>query len=172
MKRKVDAFTEAHNLYYAPVYGAIYSKVGNAETAKDLCQEVFIRFYQKFDEVENPRKWLYGALRLVVLEYYRSRKSKEVNIDDVFNDVSLTFVNGFRDARIIIAEAMENDENFMDDTERALFDMIAVSNMSYPEAGRQLGLTVRQVEYRYGRVVERILDFLKRKGISNIEDLL
>lgn len=70
------------------------------------------------------------------------------DIDDVFNDVSLTFVNGFRDVRIIIAEAMESDANFMDDMEWALFDMIAVSNMSYPEARKQLGLAVRHVEYR------------------------
>lgn len=170
--KKVDAFTEAHHLYYAPVYGAIFTKVGNAETAKDLCQEVFIKLYEKFDEIESPRKWLFGALRLTVLEYYRKTKNKNLNIDDVFNDVSLTFVNGFRDARIIIAEAIESSGNFADETERALFDMIAVSNLSYPEAGKQLDLTVRQVEYRYGKVVERILDFLKKKGIDNIGDLL
>ena len=172
MKRKVDAYTEAHHLYYAPVYGAIFTKVGNAEIAMDICQEVFIKLYEKFDKIENPRKWLFGALRLAVLEYYRTGKNKAVNIDDVFNDVSLTFVNGFRDARIIIAGAMDSNANFMDNIERALFDMIAVSNMSYPEVGKQLGLTVRQVEYRYGKIVELILDFLKRKGINNIEDLL
>ena len=130
-----------------------------------------IKFFEKFNTIENHRKWLYGALRLAVFEFYRSR-NKASNIDDIFNDVGLTFVNGFRDARIIISEIIESDDTFDSEEDKILFDLIAINNFSYNQAGSQLGLTKRQVQYKYGLIVQKILDQLNKKGIKNIEDLL
>lgn len=173
MNHKRDAYTEAHSMYYPIVFSAVHARVDNVDDVLDICQEVFIKFYEKFDEIANHRTWLFGALRISTLEYYRKKNKPEVNMDDVFNDMSLAFVNGFRDLRIVISEALENIENFDDyEEEKALLDLVAIYNFSYREAGKQLGFTKRQVEYRYRRIVERILDSLKRKGITNLEDLL
>jgi RNA polymerase sigma factor (sigma-70 family) len=172
MRNKRDEFTEAHNDYYPLVFSAVFTKVDNIDDVQDICQEVFIKFYEKLDEIENRRKWLYGALRLAVLEHYRKKRGSDIDINEVFDDVSLTFVNGFRDARIIIGEAIENSDFFTDDLAREVFDYIAVYNYSYKEAGRHLGLSKRQVEYKYRRVVDAILNSLREKGIKHIEDLL
>ncbi len=173
MESKRNRLTEIYADYYSIIFSAVLTKVGNRDDTQDICQEVFIRLYKKLDEVENVRRWLFNALKLVVLEYFREkRKNTNLDINDVFNDVSLTFVNGFRDARIIIGEAIENMENFKDDIERALFDHIAVSNFTYGHTAKILGLTRRQVEYRYGLIVDRILKYLEKRGIKNIEDLL
>lgn len=172
MRSKRDEFIEAHNDYYPLVFSAVHAKVDNIDDVRDICQDVFIRFYEKLDGIENRRKWLYGALRIAVLEYYRKKRGIDADIDDVFDDVCLTFVNGFRDARIIIGEAIENNEFFSERLSREIFDYIALYNYSYSETGRVLGLSKRQVEYRYRRIVEAILDYLKTKGIRQIEDLL
>lgn len=170
---KKDRFTEAHNNYYPLVFSTVHTKVENVDDAKDICQEIFIKFYEKFDEIENHRKWLYGALRFAVLNYYRAkRRNTNITLDEAFPDLSLTFVNGFRTARIIISEAIESTENFLDDTERTLFDLIAVYNYSYSETGKELGFSKRQVEYKYKRIVDKITDYLKKRGIGNLEDLL
>lgn len=171
MSRKRDNFTEDHKRYYPLVFSAVYTKVGNIDDANDICQEVFIRFFEKYDEVQNSRKWLFGTLRHVVFEYYRKKKG-DVNIDDVFTDISLTFVNGMRDIRIIISEAIENMDNFNDEDERTLFDLIAVQNYSYSETAKMMGMTKRMVQYRYKRIVDNILDYLKARGIKDFEDLL
>ncbi|HNV46328.1 MAG TPA: sigma-70 family RNA polymerase sigma factor [Spirochaetota bacterium] len=165
-------FAEAYNDLYPVVFGAVYSKVGNPEDAQDICQELFVKLYEKLETIENRRKWLYGALRLEVMAYYRKKKPDGVDIDEVFADVGLTFVNGFRDARIVISGAIEHDENFEDERERALFDLVAVQNYSYEQAGMQLGMSKRQVRYRYGLIVERILAYLQKQGIKSLEDLL
>ncbi len=172
MNTKRDSFTEAHARYYSVVFGAVYSKVGNADDAEDICQEVFIKCFEKFDEIENVRKWLFGALRLSVFEFYRRKERRDIDIDEVFGDLSLTFVNGFRDARIIISEAIENIENIRSNEDRLIFDLVAVHNFSYSRAGKQLGLTMRKVEYRYRKIVDEILLYLKEKGIEEIEELL
>jgi len=171
MANKKHIFADLHNKYYPLIFSAVYTKVGDTDDTNDICQEVFIKFYEKFEEIENKRKWLYGALRLAILEFFRKKKSN-VNIDEVFSDVSLTFVNGFRDARIIISEAMENMDNFNNEEERIIFDLIAINNFSYNQTAKQLGLTKRQIEYKYKLIVNRIIQYLKKKGVDNIEDLL
>jgi len=167
-----DAFTEAHADYYPLVFSTVYTKVGNVDDAREICQEVFIKLYEKMDEVENPRKWLYGALRLAVFDYYRKKRGGEVNIDEIMDSVGMTFVNGFRDSRIIIKEVLNDTGLFADELDGAVFELVAYSNYSYSETGKELGLTKRQVEYRYVKLTERILDEFKKRGIKHIEDLL
>ena len=171
VENKTNTFTEIYSDFYTLIFSTVYSKIGNIDEAKDICQDVFIRFFENYDKIRDRRKWLYGTLRNAVLEFFRKQKGN-VDINDVFKDVSLTFVNGFRDARIIISEAFENMENFDSEDDKVLFDLVAVYNYSYTEAGKEMGLTKRKVEYKYRRIVDNIMDYLKKKGISDIEDLL
>lgn len=174
MYRKRDAYTEAHDRYYPLVFSAVRVKVADKSDVEDICQNIFLKFYEKFDEIEQDhhRLWLYGAMRIFVLEYYRKKKKRAVTEEEIFRDISLTFVNGFRDTRMIIAETMNDDGVFDSDDDRVLFDMIALYNYSYSEVGRQMGYTKRQVGYRYRVIVDRITAGLKKKGINNLEDLL
>jgi RNA polymerase sigma factor (sigma-70 family) len=169
-KRKV--FTEIYSDNYLIVFSAIYIRVANTDDAKDICQEVFFRFYQKLNEVENVSRWLFTALKLVVMEYYRRKGKDNVNIDDVLNDVGMTFINGFKDTRIIINEAIGEMSDVIDENEKIIFNLIAVHNFSYGETAREIGITRRQVEYRYTQMVKRILKYLEGKGIQRLEDLL
>lgn len=172
MSKNRDHFSEAYHQYYTLVFNAVYLKVNDLDDTEDICQEVFIRFYRKMNEVENVRQWLYGTLKLVVMEYYRKRTSTNVNIDDVFNDLALTFVNGMKETRMIISDTLEQLQNILSDDERVVFDLIAFYNYTYKETAKQTGMTMRMVEYRYTRTVARILDFLKIKGIKDLEELL
>lgn len=165
-------FTEIYSDYYPVVYNGIYAKLRNTDSASDLAQEVFIRFYEKMESVENPRAWLLGALRMVLFEYYRRNKGDEIDIDEVFEDSNIRYVNGFRDTRIIIQQAMDETENYQDERDRIIFDLIAINNYTTAEVSRQMGLTERQVRYRYSRVVDRIMDHLRKRGVKNLEDLL
>ncbi len=169
--KTVDRFTEAYLEFYPLVYSAVYKKVGNKDDAADICQEIFMIFMEKFDEIENRRNWLLGTLRNVVYRYYQRKATKSTeDIDEMFNDIGLTFVNGFRDTRILISEAMENVE--CSEKERVMLDLIATHNFTYVAVAEIMGLTRRQVQYQYDQVVARIMDYLGKKGIKNLEDLL
>ena len=167
--KKVE-FTEFYADYFQIVYGTIYSKISNVDDVDDLVQEVFMHFYARMDEIENRRSWLFGALNNVLSNYFRKKKkfSSEEDISNYLSDVSLTFVNGFRDTRIIIDDAVR----LLPEPDRIIFDLIAVQNLTYDMAARHLGLTRRQVEYRYSLIVKDIRNFLNAKGINTIEDLL
>ncbi len=93
-------------------------------------------------------------------------------METLFDDVSLSFVNGFRDARIILEEALADDKNFDNETERTLFELVAFHNFTYEQAAKHLDMSLRRVGYRYRNILQRLMQYLKAKGIDDLEDLL
>ena len=173
--KREKKFRELYNLYYPFVLNVIIKKTDTREDAEDICHEVFVTFYNKFEEIENPKSWLYSAVKFAFSNYYR-RKSNvqkgDSSIDDVLNDSSLQFTNGFKDTRIILQEVINSDEVYEDEKERILFQLLAVNSFSKKQAARQLGYTRSQVDYKYSKISKRIVEILKRKGISDIDELL
>lgn len=160
-------------MYYPLIFSTVYTKINDVNDVKDICQEIFIQCFNKFNEIENVRKWLYGAIRFEILNFYKKNKRENINIDDLISDISLTYVNGFRDVRIVIDEALENEDIFTSEEEKVLFDLIAIHNFSYNKTAAQLDLTERQVRYKYSLISRRFEDYLKNvKGIQSLEELL
>ncbi len=173
INKKKARFTEIYSDYYSIIFGAIYSKIGKVDIANDLAQDVFIRFYEgvdDIDEIKNVRSWLFGIMKNVLREHYRKKeKRKESEIPDDNNDIAMSYVNAFRDTRYIIEQAISDIE---ESTDRKIFDLVAVQNYTYEETGELLGFSKRQVKYKYSLIVKYILGYLREKGINNLEDLL
>jgi RNA polymerase sigma factor (sigma-70 family) len=172
---KKTEFRRAYAEYYPLVFSAAYVKTGNREDAEDICHDVFIRFFNHFDEIEKHRGWLMKAVSFEISNY-RSRKANRVSecadIDDFSNDSHLSYVNGFRDSRIIIQEVIADEANFESEREMLLFELIAVYDFSYREAGKYLTMTRWQAEYMYRKISDRIMNQLRKRGVKGIGDLL
>jgi RNA polymerase sigma-70 factor, ECF subfamily len=167
---KRDKFSELFTDYYSMVFNAVYPKVGSQDDTEDICQEVFVALYRHVGEIENVRAWLYGTLKNMVLKYYRDRHPSHENIDTIMDDVTLSFVNGFRDTRIIISEVME--EIVLTKEEREILDLVAFHNYSYSETANVMGITKRKVDYNYNKISGKIISRLQERGVKHIEDLL
>ncbi len=167
-----DVFRTTYREYYPIVYGSIYTKVGSRETADDITQDVFLAFFEKLETIENIRGWLFKTVRFKLFSYYRKEKhmTEDLATLEATGDIALTYINGFKDTRIIIKEALEI---ITDDTDRNIFDLFAVLNYSYREVSQEIGLSYKQVRTRYTKIERTILDYLKdKKGITKLEDLL
>lgn len=168
---KTLLFTKLYNEYFNVIISTAYSRLGNMDAARDVCQEVFARFFTKMDETENYRRWLLSALKFVILEYLRKNSIQTVDIAEINDDINFSFVNGFDDSRIVIEETLNNMEIFGDEKTKTMFDLIAIYHYTYKETGAELGLSERQIKYKYRKIVDKIIDNLKSKGIRNLEDL-
>jgi RNA polymerase sigma factor (sigma-70 family) len=171
LEKKDSLFTGVYSDYFPIVSGSLYSKLGNSQLADDLAQEVFIALYRSFESVQSVRSWIFTTMKNILYDHYRHAMNmpEEAALHEAHDDIGLTFVNGFRDTRIIIGQAVES---IRDGIDRVLFDLIAVQNHSYSQAGKHLGLTKRQVFYRYSNIVRHVKDHLAERGIASIEDLL
>jgi RNA polymerase sigma-70 factor (ECF subfamily) len=167
--RKDRRYSELFSLYYPTVLNAVYGRVGVIEDAEDIVQNVFIRYYEKMDEVLDARAWLLGALRLEVMNHYQKKSGGDADIEDIFRDQSKAFTNGFRDSRIILEKAING---IREEESRMIFHMVAIQNYSFTETAETMGYSVRQIRYRYHNIVATILDDLRHQGIGSIEDLL
>jgi len=71
-----DAFREVFSRYGKAVFGFINKRVAHRETAEDLCQDVFIRLWEKASFFEKREakfsSLLFGIAKKVVQEYWRS----------------------------------------------------------------------------------------------------
>ncbi len=147
-------------------------RINSIDDAEDITQEIFTRFFNKIDEVESPRKWLLGTMRMVLFEFYKKKRDDLLDIDDVFTDVNLTFINGMKDQRLIISDILEDESTFGNDQNRLIFELVAIQRYTMEEAARELGLSRDQIKYRYAIINKNILTSLRKKGITNLEDLL
>lgn len=70
---KHGAFDTAFNSFWEPIYRKAYSKVQSSDLAKDLTQEVFIVFWQNFDNLKPENQvlpYLYSILRNKILQHF------------------------------------------------------------------------------------------------------
>ena len=82
---KKDAqFTKAYSRNYAVVYGALYSRTGDPDSAEDMTQVVFIRFFNKMEESVNVRAWLKIILLIVwIIQLTRIFSQRTINIQNI-----------------------------------------------------------------------------------------
>lgn len=171
-KQKLDLFTEAYNNYYPLLFNAISGKVRDTHDTEDICQEVFIIFYNKFETIENHRAWLNGTMRNVVYDYYKRKGRNDEDINSIIEDSSMSYVNGFREARLIIEDVINNGAVFDDERDKTVFDLIAFNNYSYIDTAKLVKISYRQVRYSFKKSSLKIQEQLRSRGIKGLEELL
>ena len=93
------AFNPIVYKYQQKVYNLIYRRVNDAETAKDLCQEVFIKAWRglpNFQERSAFYSWLYKIAINCSIDFLRKQR-KEIVI--AYEDLSLNVDRSFQISR-------------------------------------------------------------------------
>lgn len=158
--------------YYPLVFSTVHAKISNPDAANDIAQEVFARFYEKFEEVQDARKWLYGTARLVLLEYYRKHNLNEDDLESCVEEPGADSGNDIRETRELIRSAIDAVSAGSEQTDAILFELIAVYDYSYKAAAVHLGMTEHQARYKYNQMSKKLLDYFKTNGINTLDELL
>ncbi|PTY02421.1 RNA polymerase subunit sigma-24 [Opitutaceae bacterium EW11] len=138
--------------------------VGRRSVAEELVQETFLRLHPIWNEVENPRGWLYRSLRNLALNHLRDHaRETELSDTSATTEESLPVeVLGRNEAvgtvRLLLSE--------MPDEDRRLVELKYRENLKYEEISRRTGLSVGNVGYRLHHVLKSLADSLRRAGIE------
>jgi len=81
-----EAFEKLVTRYQKPVYNLVYRLLGNAEDAKDITQEAFVKAYQSLAK-HNPElafhSWLFRIAQNLSIDYLRRKKRRiTVSLDE------------------------------------------------------------------------------------------
>jgi RNA polymerase sigma-70 factor (ECF subfamily) len=78
--KNVDAFEELHKMYAENICGVINAIVNDEAIAKELCQDVFLKVWQKSELYDSSKgrffTWLLNMARNKAIDYTRSKRYK------------------------------------------------------------------------------------------------
>jgi len=147
IKRNSDkkAADKLISYYLDELFGYVYNRVDNRETAKDVTQEIFISVLQsidKYDESKSAfRTWLYSIASRRVSDYYRTKEHYDDRLVEMSeNDLvqAGTFGSSVDNASLL-AEINE----FIDDLEggcREIFKLKVFEGCTFAEIANVMGM--------------------------------
>ena len=157
--------SSAWNVVYERHAGEIFAFVfhlvgGDRFVAEELCQEIWLRSIDRFDQFDpgrgTVRGWLFGVARKRVSLHFRQRASRETrfstNRDDETIDAS--------DTSMLPSETLEQIERA--DAVRAAMLMLAEDRRNVLISKYIEGLSVKQIAARTGKTVKAIETLLSR----------
>ena len=138
--------------------------VGRRAVAEELVQEAFLRLYQVWAQVENPRAWLYRSLRNLALNHLRDRREDgTLDADNLPTSDRLPAEVLGRMEAIGMVETLLAE---MPDDDRALVLLKYREDLKYHEISRRTGLAVGTVGYKLHHLLKGLADALRRAGIE------
>lgn len=84
-KRDPQCFGELYDLYFDKVFGFVYHRVSNRETAEDLTADTFVKALRKLGSFEgnsaNFPAWLFRIAANIVTDHYRSQRHRAAPLE-------------------------------------------------------------------------------------------
>ncbi|MEA1960775.1 MAG: sigma-70 family RNA polymerase sigma factor [Bacillota bacterium] len=157
-----DFFTSEYpQLYRYAVY-----LTRDQETAQDLCQETFIRWFGKKDktQVENPQAWLKKVLSNLAMNYFRHqkvcRKIEDFSLDD--EEGSTTMDQDL--LRIEVEEVLAG----LPWRDQMLLKM-KMAGLSYAEMAEAMDVSIGSVGTMLARAMKRFKSLYEGKEVQTYE---
>ncbi len=152
----------------SPLMRYAYGLVGQRETAEDLVQEAFLRLHQHWDEVTNPRAWLFRSIRNLALNHLRDHK-RETSIETGREwespspdpEQALGKLEAMGTLQLLVAELHEED--------RQLIALKYHEGLKYDQISQRTGLSVSNVGYKLHHSLKHLADSLRRLGVESAE---
>jgi len=157
----------------SPLLSYALRLVGDRALAEDTVQESFMKLHVQFDEVREPRKWLYRTVHNLALNH-RRKDGKIVRLEQPSeHDPALTASDPadpdpLPDEQIIRWEGIglvRLSLGALDERSREVVRLKFDEDLSYKQISEQTGLTTGHVGYLLHHALKTIAVELARTGL-------
>ena len=146
--------------YYKKVYGYVLGKVGNTETAADICSDVFLKVYEKIDTFDETRSsvstWIFTIMRNTLTDYYRTRKVSSEIPEDLRADDSPENAYITKESLGALAAALEK----LGERERDIVIFRYYYNMKLTEIADKIGVSYSYVKILHNKALSDMKKYL------------
>jgi len=150
----------------SPLLRFAYGLVGQRETAEDLVQDAFLKLHAHWDDVENPRAWLFKSIRNLALNHLRDhQRETPIKSSDDFPsnspepDQSLGRLEAIGTLQLLVSE--------LDPDDHQLISLRYLENLKYEQISQRTGLSISNVGYKLHHTLKRLADSLRHLGIES-----
>ncbi len=158
----------------SPLLSYALRLIGERGLAEDVVQEAFMRLHAHFDEVREPRRWLYRTVHNLALNQRRDLgktisldvpawsaepESAQADVPDpqLLPDEQIVRLEGIGLVRLSLET--------LDQRSRELIRLKFQEGLSYKAISSRMGLTIGHVGYLLHHAIKAIADELTRNGI-------
>jgi RNA polymerase sigma factor (sigma-70 family) len=145
---------------------------GDPAAAEDIVQDAFMRLHAQFNEVREPRRWLYRTVHNLALNHRRQAGKLVPLIPPGENGAPAT--DDTADPQPLPDEQIARLEGIglvrlslesLDDRSRELVRLKFNEDLSYKEISARTGLNIGHVGYLLHHALKAVADELARNGV-------
>ena len=154
----------------SPLLGYALRFVGQRALAEDIIQEAFMRLHADFEQVRQPRRWLYRTVHNLALNQLR-QGGKIVALDLPAEDggtMEAADPQPLPDEQIIRMEGVglvRLSLETLDERSREVVRLKFNEDLSYKEISARTGLTTGHVGYLLHHALKAMADELAKNGV-------
>jgi RNA polymerase sigma-70 factor (ECF subfamily) len=157
----------------SPLLSYALRLIGERGVAEDVVQEAFMRLHAQFDEVREPRRWLYRTVHNLALNE-RRQAGKTVSLD-LPAEAGAPWAGDTADPQPLPDEQIARWEGIglvrlslesLDDRSRELIRLKFNEDLSYKEISARTGLSVGHVGYLLHHALKEVGEELAKNGVT------
>src|SRR6267142_1062395 len=156
----------------SPLLGYAFGLVGELGAAEDMVQEAFMKLHAQFDQVREPKRWLYRTVHNLALNHRRdsgkivslpgSAGGGEPSATDAADPQPLP---DEQIARLESIGLVRLSLETLDERSRELVRLKFNEDLSYKEISARTGLNIGHVGYLLHHALKAIADELAKNGL-------
>ena len=166
-----DTIAELFAALESPLLAYALRLTGDLSVAEDVFQEAFMRLHTQFDEVREPKRWLYRTVHNLALNQLRDA-NKIVPLNPA-NEETASFGDSadpqpLPDERILRLEGIglvRLSLETLDKRSRELVRLKFTEELSYKEISARTGLSMSNVGYILHHALKAIAEELAKNGV-------
>lgn len=167
-------FEEIFKMHYKMLCNAANKILNDADTAEDVVQDVFVKFWSKRENmniIHSVKSYLYRATINTSLNYLESNK-KIIRLKDTeHSSESLTINSGEELSHKELKNKIDEAIDQLPPKCKVIFVLSRNEGMKYQQIADHLGISVKTVENQMGKALkmlrERLKPFLTKEFITN-----
>ncbi|HLP78634.1 MAG TPA: RNA polymerase sigma factor [Candidatus Paceibacterota bacterium] len=166
-----ETIEELFTALESPLLSYALRLVGDLSQAEDVVQEAFMKLHGQFDEVREPRRWLYRTAHNLSLNHLRDAGKIVPLVSQAGDDpveIETSDPEPLPDEQIVRLEGIglvRLSLKTLDDRSRDLIQLKFNENLSYKEISVRTGLSIGNVGYILHHALKTIGEELARNGV-------
>jgi RNA polymerase sigma-70 factor (ECF subfamily) len=150
---------------YGMVCSVIYRLIKDNNTAEDLAQEVFVRFWEKREQIQITSSLPAYLRRMAINEALGYlRRNKHLHDEEITPQYTDNQTSGDAEIQYLQSELEQNVRaaiNTLPPKCRTVFQLSRFEELTYQEIADQLGISIKTVENQMGKALRLLRERLK-----------
>lgn len=164
---EAETIEELFTALESPLLNYALRLAGELSVAEDIVQEAFMKLHAQFEQVREPRRWLYRTVHNLALNHRRDT-GKIISLDTKIDEHDTTDPQPLPDEQIVRSEGIglvRLGMKALDDRSREVLRLKFAENLSYKEISARTGLTTGHVGYLLHHALKTMAEELSKNGV-------